>query len=135
MDDRIKAFVARARSMIGVRWRHQGRDLRGVDCAGLVVYALDREIIDCRAYGRVPYQSRLEGLLRENLGDPLPVDQMQVGDVALMKFKGEPSHIGILGDYLYGGLSLIHAHASVRKVTEGRLDDEWRLAIVEVYRP
>lgn len=132
------AFIAAARACIGVRWRHQGRSLRGVDCGGLVVFALravGRSVSDSTAYGREPYRGSLEATLRANFGEPLPADQMQLGDVVLMRFAGEPSHVGILGDYLYGGLSLIHAYAKGKKVIEHRLDDEWRGYIVEVYRP
>lgn len=133
------AFVAAARSYIGVRWRHQGRSRRGVDCAGLVACALQdagRPIEDRTTYGREPYMHSLEAVLLSHFGDPLPANQMRVGDVALMHFRnGDPSHVGILGDYLYGGLSLIHAHATTRHVVEHRLDDEWAGYIVETYRP
>ena len=133
------SFIAAARSYIGVRWRHQGRSRRGVDCAGLIACALQdtgRPIEDRTTYGREPYMRSLEIVLHSHFGDPLLAEQMRVGDVALMHFRnGEPSHVGILGDYLYGGLSLIHAYAKTREVVEHRLDDEWRGRITEVYRP
>lgn len=131
-------FVSAARACIGVRWRHQGRSLQGLDCGGLVVYALarvSRVVRDSIGYGRVAYRSSLEDVLEDNFGDMLPKEGMRVGDVALMRFKGAPSHVGVVGDYIYAGFSLIHAFAQNKKVVEGRIDDEWQNSIVGVYRP
>lgn len=131
------AFIAAARGFLGVRWRHQGRSTRGVDCAGLVICAMravGRDPVDVEGYGRVPYRAGLEDALAANLGDPLPVESMQVGDVALMRFAGQPSHVGIIGDYRYGGYSLIHAFAQNRQVVEHGLDENWRGSIVGIYR-
>src|SRR5690606_30433438 len=95
--EEIPALVTAARGFLGVRWRHQGRSMRGVDCAGLVVCALravGREPVDMAGYGREPYLSGLETTLRENFGDPQPAESMRVGDIALMRFVGAPSHVG-----------------------------------------
>ena len=135
------AWIAAARAMLGLRWRHQGRDpQRGVDCAGLLVCAMraiGRPVADVSAYGREPYRNTLERIMREGFGDPVPLDGMRVGDAVMLNFRnGDPSHVGILADYPYGGLSLIHAYArGVRKVIEHRLDEEWAGYIFEVYRP
>lgn len=53
----------------------------------------------------------------------------------MMVFNGAPHHVGIVADYRYGGLSLIHAYAQNRMVVEMRIDDEWRNRIIAVYRP
>lgn len=55
--------------------------------------------------------------------------------MVLMKFGRTENHVGILGDYPHGGLSLIHSYAVNKKVIEHRLDDEWRGRITEVFRP
>lgn len=47
------AFVAAARSMLGVKWRHQGRQPWAVDCLGLIVLAMraaGREVQDREGY-------------------------------------------------------------------------------------
>ena len=132
-----RALVAAARAQLGVRFRHQGRSMRGVDCLGIVAMsytAIGRAVADKAAYGREPLRQGLRAGLIENLGQPASLDSMQAGDVAFMRFAGEPTHIGILGDYPYGGLSLIHAYAGARRVVEHRLDDAWRARIVEVFR-
>lgn len=132
-------FIETARSLVNVRWRHQGRDARGVDCAGLIVYALrtmGRPVEDALGYGRLPYRGRLELLMRANLGDPLPKVSLRPGDVPLMRARGTaPCHCGILVEYRLGGFGMIHAHAPDRMVVEHRLDQDWIDRITEVYRP
>lgn len=133
------AFLAEARSYVtqAVRFRHQGRSRHGVDCAGLVclsLRAIGREVIDKEAYGREPLGDGLRQQLALNF-EPVARESMQVGDIVLMRFRGEPSHVAIIADYVYGGFSLVHAYAQVRKCVEHRLDSEWEGYIVEVFRP
>jgi hypothetical protein len=95
-----------------------------------------RPTVDVSNYGRSAYRGALERAMQDNFGSPLQPSEMRVGDGVVMKFRnGEPAHVGILGDYRYGGLSLIHAYAKTRDVVEHRLDEEWALRIAEVYRP
>lgn len=137
-DAEREAFVASARACLGVRWRHQGRNLRGLDCAGLLVYAIKaigREPVDCVGYPRRPYRNMLEETMRRNLGEPLPADTtLCPGDVVLMQCSKQGlNHVGIIAEH-DGYLTMIHAHAPDRKVIETRLDDAWRGKIAEVYR-
>ena len=137
-DTERLALIAAARGYLDVRFRHQGRSERGVDCAGLVavcLLAIGREAADVEAYGREPLNQGLRAMCVENFGEPVPKDEMRPGDVALMRFRGEPSHVGIVTDYPYGGLALIHAFAQVKKVVDQLIDDEWLGNIVEVFRP
>ena len=134
------AFIAEARSYVSppVRFRHQGRTRNGVDCAGLLLLsmaAIGRPIQDLSAYGREPLGNGLRAMLVANLGEPVPKADMRPGDVVLMRFRGEPTHVGLVADYIYGGLSLVHTFAQVKKVVEHRIDDEWMGHIVEVWRP
>jgi len=137
-DAEREAFIAEARSYLDVRFRHQGRSRHGVDCAGLLLVsmaAIGRPIVDLDAYGREPLGDGLRGMLVANLGEPIAKETMQPGDVALMRFRGEPSHVGLLTAYPYGGLALLHTFAQVKKVVEHRLDEEWAGYVIEVFRP
>lgn len=89
---------------------------------------------DRRDYGREPWKDGLQREMREHFGDP--VSDWQPGDVALLRFDNQPGpgHVGIIGDYLHGGLSLIHSYSLVA-VCEHQLDANWRARIIEVYRP
>lgn len=137
-DAERAAVIEVARACKGVRWRHQGRNLRGLDCAGLLVYALKaigREPVDSIGYPRHPYRNMLEKTVQRNFGEPLPTStSLQPGDVVVMQCcKDGLNHVGIIAEH-DGYLTMIHAHAPDRKVIETRLDDVWRGKIVEVYR-
>lgn len=133
-----EAVVAHARSMIGTRWRHRGRKPWAVDCIGLVELSLSAAGWKPRAemplhYGREPWDDRLRKGLRAHFGEP--VSDWQAGDVPLFRWReGEPSHVGIFADYLYGGLSIIHA-SNLHGVVESNFSGRLRECVIEVYRP
>jgi NlpC/P60 family protein len=131
-----QAFVQAARSMKGARWRHRGRKPWAVDCVGLIVLAAKRAGLRCedvRGYGREPWEDQLRRALRENFGEP--VKDPRPGDVALIRWaKGEPSHIAIVADHPFGGLSIIHAH-NLHGVVENSLSGNYASCVIEVYRP
>lgn len=133
--------VLAARSYLGTGWRHRGRRPgHKLDCVGLVVCAMaaaGRPVKDRVLYGREPEGDDLRGALRAEFGPALPKSQARVGDVALFRGHEYPLHVGILADYAFGGLSVIHAsnEPGVRKVAENRLAEQWLDRLIEVYRP
>jgi cell wall-associated NlpC family hydrolase len=132
---RTDDVIAAARAYLGVRFRHQGRTIAGLDCAGLVVrvaHDLGLSNADYTAYGHEPDGRTLHTLLARHMDEVAP-GEMRCGDVVFMAFQAFPQHLGILAD---GGrpFSLIHAYAPARKVIEHRLDDEWAARIRNVYR-
>lgn len=124
-----------ARGWLGVRWRHQGRDRSGVDCIGLVIEvakAVHGSSFDVTGYER---QASIETMLNQAsklLHRRNEVACMQPGDVLVMRFESQP-HMAIVGDYVWGGLSIIHAYAGARKVVEQRLDQAWQSRIVAAF--
>jgi cell wall-associated NlpC family hydrolase len=132
------AFVTAARSLRGTRWRHRGRKPWAVDCVGLVALAGAKSGLpgeDVRGYGREPWEDSLRSGCRERWGAPLPVDQAQPGDVALVRWgAGEPSHMGIVARHPDGHLSVIHSH-NLHGVIEQSLVGRLRQVVFEVYRP
>lgn len=122
-------IVAIARSFIDTPWVPYGR-LPGVglDCAGVLVCA-------ARASGGVPYTWDLPPYKQEPdghtmiewcnkfMGARLNKADMKPGDAIVLVTDQHPQHLGILGDYLHGGLSLIHASnvANPKRVVETRL--------------
>jgi len=90
---------------------------------------------DITNYGRLPVPAEMRKVLDANLTRVEKAD-MQIGDVVWMRFLGEPQHLGIVGDYHLGGLSLIHAYngSGLRKVVEHRIDEQWLARIVAVWR-
>lgn len=132
-DDIVSAAVA----AIGTPFRHQGRVVgKGLDCAGLLYHVARSngiEAIDAGGYPRSP-NGELETTLAANVEAgviyPVPVDNMQAGDMVLMSFESAPRHLGIIG---HGG-TLIHAYAAVRKVCEHRIDAQWQRRIIKAWR-
>ena len=129
--------ITEARSWLGTRFHHQGR-LKGVgvDCAGLVVgvaEALGLQVQDRTDYTRQPDGTMLQETCDEQL-IRIPLEDIRPGDLLLMRFEQEPQHLGIVGDYEFGGLSLIHAYAQARRVVETRLDEVWLSRVVGAYR-
>ena len=128
--------IKHARSMRGVRWRHLGRKPWAVDCAGLVILSLEAAGVPSESpsgYGREPWDDQLRATLRHNCG--APVDDWRPGDIALIRWQmGEPSHVGLLADYVWGGLSIIHA-SNRPGVVEVQLIGRLRECVIEVYRP
>jgi cell wall-associated NlpC family hydrolase len=132
------AFVAQARAMLGVKWRHRGRKPWAVDCLGLVFVAGRAAGLetgeDPTKYGREPWEDRLYRGCVERFGEPVPLEQARAGDVALFRLgTTDPSHIGVLGDHPTGGLTLIHAH-NLLGVVECSLRGEYLRAVVAVFR-
>lgn len=152
MTQHQQQIVAAARRWIGTPFQHQGRlKATGVsqgrcDCLGLLV-AVAQELglktcrgtpkflasLDERDYGHIPDGKRLQTVLDEVL-NTVPNAEMQPGDVLLLRFDGAPQHLGIASDYHGGGLGIIHALASARKVVEHTLDPTWYQRIIKTYR-
>lgn len=118
-------IVTEARTWIGVRWKHQGRDRDGIDCAGLVLkvaHGLGATDFDTRDYLPQSQDESMLALCDEHMER---VDVARSGDVAVIRYDGS-RHMGIVGDYIYGGLSLIHAYSRApRRVVEHRFSDDW----------
>lgn len=118
--------VAAARQWADTPFHHQAR-LKGVgvDCVGLVI-GVARELgliapdFDVVGYPRVPDGTSLMALAATHM-QAIERNSMQPGDVVVVSFDRDPQHLGILGDYRHGGLSIIHAAGLTGRVIETRL--------------
>jgi cell wall-associated NlpC family hydrolase len=132
------AFIAAARTYLGVRFLHQGRSRFGVDCVGLAICAgadAGHPYIDQAVYPPSPSESQLVAALTKNLGTPLPKETpLRVGDIVRLRVGRAARHVAIVGNHPLGGLSFIHAEAMASKVIEHAIDQKWQRRIVEVYR-
>ena len=125
-------IIAAARTCLETPFVHQGRlPGQALDCAGLIIQVantLGLEHVDHTGYARLPGNGLLESAL-DNQPGLSRVTDLQAGDVILMKFSGDPQHLGI-----YAGENIIHAYQPVGKVCEHGLTDAWRRRIVRIYR-
>ena len=90
--------VAEARSWIGTRWIHQGRDRNGIDCIGLVVVvrrALGIGDYDVAGYPRVPDGTFLSHFVRAG-GVRVPILEIRPADLLLFRVARAPCHVGIV---------------------------------------
>lgn len=126
--------VERARALLGVPWEHQGRNINiAIDCIGLLVYAFEIDA-PIPTYSRDPVATQLEDAMRDHFGPPIPLENMRPGDAVVVGFGKCLRHVGIVGDDIYGGLSLIHTDSIVKKVVEHPIDGKWQARIREAYR-
>lgn len=128
--------VAAARTQIGVPWEHQARMWSAaLDCAGLVI-CVARHLrlvppgFDVNGYGPAPDGT----MLRFCDAHMRRVDEIALGAVLALATEREAQHLAIVGDYVHGGFSLIHAsNAGSRAVIESRLLLARRMRLRGVY--
>jgi cell wall-associated NlpC family hydrolase len=103
-----EVLVKTARSLIGVPFRHRGRDRTGVDCAGVLVLARDAALgagDDFRRYPRDPDARLIFAALAPHADRILAADAGP-GDIVLTRHGGRVRHLG-----LFTGTGVVHASA------------------------
>lgn len=124
-------IVACARTLLGVRYRHQGRSrVHGIDCMGLLIVVM-RELALARPdFDINGYPSRPDGTLFPRLDKDFDEGGCPTlaGTVLAMQFDGQPHHVGIASD-----IGVIHVYAQIRRCVEHRLDAEWMKRICRTY--
>jgi cell wall-associated NlpC family hydrolase len=131
--------VQAARAWLGTPFHHQARlQGIGVDCVGLVIgvarqLGLVPPAFDVAAYPRTPDGSSLMHLVHLHLQPLGPGVAMAPGHVVVVRFDADPQHLGILGDYRHGGLSIIHAAATPGRVIETRLLFSRSMQLVQAF--
>lgn len=119
------AVVARARSLVGTRFRAQGRGSDGLDCVGLVAAALAVPGVRGDYALRGGCVRRVnEGLAAAGL---VSVGEAAAGDVLVMQAGPGQLHLG-----LWTGEGLVHADAGLRRVVERPGAAPW--AVIGVWR-
>lgn len=113
-------IAEKAKSMLGVKFLHQGRSRLGVDCVGLLHVILTEleydGICDVEGYKASPPASVIYATLCQNF-DEIPLSEVGVGDIYLMRIGGRKAkHASILisdeTDLARGIVpELVHAHA------------------------
>lgn len=112
MPPRAERIVERARALVGVRFRPQGRSATtGLDCVGLAVLATGVAAPRADYALRGGSAARLAGELRaaglREVAEPMP------GDLIAMASGPGQLHLGI-----FTGAGLVHCDAVLRRVVE-----------------
>lgn len=130
--------VAEARSWIGTPFHHHACVKGvGVDCIHLAIGVCKMIGIISREYEAPAYSMTPDGVSLQQHCDRnmtrVRMDEMQPGDLCLFAISLDPQHVGIVGDYRYGGKSIIHALCG-RGVVETRLMFSSALRFISAYR-
>ncbi len=150
-DITAKDLIKSARSRIGIKFKHRGRNNYGLDCGGLLVVCFkdyNIYIKDILKYSREPIEE-FEDTLTENFDKPifdkrltnrkLRVEDLKIGDLAILHFDDRryiPRHICIVANHpLENKLTLIHTDSKISKVSEHIINNKFLDDIVLVYRP
>jgi hypothetical protein len=107
-------YAARARALVGTRFRPQGRGEGGLDCVGVVLATFDLP----RNTVRADYRLRGDHLqeMREHLGRyfrSVPKAQGRSGDVMLLAPGAGQAHLAVCTPQ-----GFVHAHAGLKRVVE-----------------
>jgi cell wall-associated NlpC family hydrolase len=113
--------IAEARSYLGVPFRHQGRDHRGIDCVGVPI-AVGRTLglwpqdWDTATYGRIPTGELIARVAAKCRQIPTPVP----GSLIVIAWTKLAAHTAICT-----GETMIHAYESVGRVVEHGYRGRW----------
>lgn len=130
MHQRANEIVEEAKKLVGVPFKHQGRDTRGIDCVGLPIYIA--RVLGIKAWNSVAYPPRpnmalFEKLIRETGSRKVPLKERAHGDMLRMLSYRYPVHIGIYFVEPNGKEYVIHAHQPSGAVLKTPLNEkEWR---------
>lgn len=116
-------YAARARALVGTRFRPQGRSHDGLDCIGTVIVAFELPADCARKDYRLSgdHRREIEGGLAEYFRKIRPA-QLRAGDLMLMAVAPNQFHLGIRT-----GGGFVHAHAGLGKVVETPGPPQWPL--------
>ena len=122
-----EAIVARARKLVGTRFRPHGRtEAEGLDCIGLVALAIDARDVPrdytLRSSARPQLAARLEA------AGLVTVEPMVPGDILVFAPRQDQLHLGI-----FTGIGLVHGDAALRRVAERPLPLPW--PVLDIWRP
>jgi hypothetical protein len=131
MSIRGEEIAARARNLVGLRFRPQGRDpLLGLDCVGVAAAAagVPAERLPADYDLRGQHLARIEHELCDLGCRPVPREQAEAGDVIVCEVAAAQFHL-----LLSTGGGFVHADAGLRMVVERPLPFPW--PVVGVWRP
>jgi cell wall-associated NlpC family hydrolase len=124
-------IIATARRLLGVPYRHLGRDMHGVDCLGVLIWTARELGIDPPEYDytRNPSASRMRRLLGEHM-HRIQITEAKPGDILHAAYRAMPQHLLILTT----PTRVLHADSESGRVVEHVFAGPWPGRIRGAYR-
>lgn len=117
-------IVQTARSYLGVKWKHMGRDREGLDCVGLLI-AVWRDLgYEPSEVPIPPYRLQPDGTMLDYFKRYMvrcPLLSIREGTAVVFSYFGSPYHAGIVIDAKQR--FIVHAFAQTRQVVVDDLDN------------
>lgn len=116
-------YAARARALVGMRFRPHGRGEAGLDCVGLAMetYGIGADAVRRNYRLKGDHRNEIERAL-EVAFRPVGEREMRPGDLLLVQVARDQLHLAIRTDR-----GFVHAHAGLRRVVETPGFPEWPL--------
>lgn len=125
----MNTIVSRARQCLGAGFRLHGRDpASGLDCVGLIAFALDRAADAPRGYAMRGGEAAGFAAMLDAAAMTRVAGAALAGDVLLMQPGPAQFHLA-----LWTGSGIIHADARMRRVVEMPGKPPWR--VIGRWRP
>ena len=137
MHDRANEIVDTANSLVGVRYRNQGRSRVGLDCAGLVIYVAKLcgiSNFDTTSYSTRPDAHEFTMAMVRAKCTQIPYTKLRHGDMLRLNSEGWPVHIGIYEVDENQREWYIHAYLPHKKVSRDPVTLEVRAKISSTWR-
>lgn len=119
---------------IGLPFKERGRDMKGVDCYGLLKIIYEREL----KINLVDYLDFYQHTADKNLAEVIDhekrkweeVSQPKQFDVVLIKMQGLPMHLGVM----CSGNNMIHCMEGINTAYENIASMRWSTRVMGFYR-
>ncbi len=133
-----------AQNYIGVPFHHQGRNIAGLDCIGLVIASAEAmelridgkplRAYDRTDYGREPSPPYLDEQLDACFDRVQEGEHYREGDILLFNIIQAPQHVGIITDISNRDPRFVHAFSSFGSVKHQVLKGRWEYRLCRAYR-
>ena len=137
MHDKAAEIVYIAKGLVGVPYRHQGRNQSGLDCAGLIIviaHMLGLSDKDTTAYSRRPNAEEFTAFMIEAGCTQLRNDGLEHGDIVRLNTSGWPVHLGVYEIDDRGQEWYTHAYLPHKKVTRDPFTDSVKRIVSSIWR-